>query len=365
MKVREVVSALEELAPLSLQESYDNAGLIAGDPEMKVSGVLCTVDITSKVIEEALKLQANLIISHHPILFSGLKTLTGKTAEEKVLIAALKNDLALYAAHTNLDKVKTGVNAMICTKLGLEATRILAPEGSQLFKLVCFIPGDHLETVRTAIFEAGAGMIGNYDSCSFTATGEGTFRGNELTDPFVGEKGKLHTEKEVRFETILTKTVIPGVIQAMIASHPYEEVAYDLYPLENKYEAVGSGMLGNFPEPVTHENFLQLLRKTFEIPVIRYAGEPKKQYRKIAVCGGAGSFLISRAIRARADAFITGDLKYHQFFEATDNMLICDIGHYESEQFTKEIFYSVLKKKFSTFAVHLSETVTNPIKYFL
>jgi len=261
--------------------------------------------------------------------------------------------------------VLSGLNDMICSKLGLEQTRILSPEGSQLFKLVCFIPSDHLEIVRAAIFEAGAGVIGNYDSCSFTTAGEGTFRGNESTNPFVGEKSKLHSEKEVRFETILPKTVMPEVIHAMISSHPYEEVAYDLYPLENKYETVGSGMLGEFAKPLPHKEFLQLLKETFHIPVIRYAGEPRKQYRKIAVCGGAGSFLIGRAISAKADAFITGDLKYHQFFEASDKFLICDIGHYESEQFTKEIFYTLLKKKFSTFAVHLSEIVTNPIKYFL
>lgn len=365
MKIYEVTGALEEYAPLELQESYDNSGLQVGDPSHEVSAVLCTVDVSSDIIDEAVKLKANLIISHHPVIFGNLKSITGRTAEEKIIIRALKHDIAIYSAHTNFDKIAEGVNQKICEKLGLTDTAVLSPSDGLLAKLVTFVPKDHADKVRNAMFEAGAGHIGRYDSCSFNLAGTGTFRGGEGTDPFVGETGKLHTEDEIRIETIVPKSILPRVLREMMAAHPYEEVAYDIYPLENSFTKAGSGMTGTLPEPVSHTALLKHLKKVFGIPVLRYAGKRKDKYQRIAVCGGSGSFLIKSAIHAGADAFLTGDLKYHQFFHAGDQLLVCDIGHYESEQFTKEIFYSLLTKKFSTFAVHLSGIVTNPIKYFI
>ncbi|MBN1950426.1 MAG: Nif3-like dinuclear metal center hexameric protein [Bacteroidales bacterium] len=364
MKISEVTAVLEELAPLGLQESYDNAGLLIGNPSWEVKAVLCTIDVTAEVLREAQKLGCNLIVAHHPLIFGNLKSLTGKTEEERIIIEAIRSDIAIYASHTNLDNIREGVNAMICQKLGLVNARILAPARGQLSKLVSFVPTDHANAVREAIFNAGAGHIGNYDSCSFSLAGEGTFRGGESANPFVGKKGELHREPEVRIETIVPNTLINQVVQAMLQSHPYEEVAYDIYPLENRYEGVGAGMIGEFPHPMQQDDFMRHLKNSFKTRVIRYAGPEKGSYRKVAVCGGSGSFLIKQARAARADVFITGDLKYHQFFEAGNELLICDIGHYESEQFTKEIFYSAITKKFSTFAVHLTSIVTNPIKYF-
>jgi dinuclear metal center YbgI/SA1388 family protein len=365
MKVKDIIKELEEFAPLCLQESYDNAGLIVGNPDMEVRAVLCTVDITAEIIEEALGLNANMIVAHHPLIFGNLKALTGNTYADSLVIKAIKNDLAIYASHTNLDNIAEGVNHTISQKLGLINTRILSPAKGLLFKLVTFVPSDHANSLREALFAAGAGHIGNYDSCSYNLEGRGTFRGNEKTNPYVGEKGILHQENEVRIETIVPKPLLNQVIDALTSVHPYEEAAYDIYPLENRYSKVGSGMVGEFSDALSHKEFMTLLGKVFHIPVIRYSGTEKQEYKRIALCGGSGSFLTGKAAGAKADAFLTADIKYHQFFETPDNLLICDIGHYESEQFTKEIFYSLLTKKFSTFAVHLSSIVTNPIKYFV
>ena len=363
MKIQEIINALDELAPLAFQESYDNAGLTVGDSNADAKGILCAVDVTEDVIKEAVKLKANLIVSHHPVLFHGLKSLTGNSYNERIILKAIKHDIALYASHTNIDNMIGGVNHKICEKLGLTRCKIMNPLAGKLIKLVTFVPEKYADKVRTALFESGAGTIGNYDNCSFNSSGTGTFKGDENTNPFAGEKGKLQHEKEIRIETIVPDHILSQVINKLLLTHPYEEVAYDLYPLKNKYELAGSGMIGEFEKAITKEEFFTLLKKTFGLSFVKYSGIDQENYKKIAVCGGSGSFLIHKAIQLKAHAFLTGDIKYHQFFDAEEKITLCDIGHYESEQFTKEIFYSFLTKKFSKFAVHLSQTVTNPIKY--
>ena len=365
MKIKEAIQLIEDLAPLSLQESYDNSGLTLGNDENKLSGILCTIDVTEKVIEEAIKLKANLIVSHHPVIFAGIKSLTGRSENERVVINAIKNDITLYAAHTNIDNASGGVNHKIAEKLGLSKLQVLEPHKNSLVKLVTFVPKEHAEKVRQALFNGGAGTIGNYDSCSYNINGTGTFRGNEKTDPFVGEKGKLHFEDEVRIETIVPNYSVRNVLTKLLKSHPYEEVAYDLYPLINNNPSVGAGLVGVLNKAITAIDFLDKLKAAFHTQVIRYTGKTEAKVMKIAICGGSGSFLLPHAINANADAFVTADIKYHQFFEAENKILLCDIGHYESEQFTKEIFYTLLTKKLSTFAVHLSKVVTNPINYHL
>ncbi len=322
------------------------------------------MDVTEKVIDEAIEKKAQLIVSHHPLVFSGLKKITGKNDVERSLIKAIQNNISIYAAHTNLDSVAGGVNGKICEKLKLQNCKILQPASGLLKKLVTFIPENHSEEVRKAVFEAGAGNIGNYDFCGFTTIGLGSFRGNENTNPFVGEKGKIHYEKEVRFETIFPSHLQGKIVHALLQAHPYEEVAYDIYPLENKNHNVGMGMVGEFTEPIPETEFLQKLKSTFNTGVIKHTALKNKPVKKVAVCGGAGSFLLSAAIAAGADFFVSGDFKYHQFFEAENKIVIADIGHFESEQFTKELFYELLKKKFPKFAVHLSEVNTNPVFYF-
>jgi len=362
--LKDITNFLESFAPLGLQESYDNAGLITGDVNAEITTVLITLDVTEKVVEEAVQKKAQLIVSHHPVVFSGLKKLTGKNYVERTLIKAIKNDIAIYTAHTNLDSVEGGVNHKICEKLGLQNCKILQPAGEQLKKLVTFIPVEQSNQVREAVFNAGAGNIGNYDSCGFTAEGFGSFRGNEESNPFVGKKGEIHTEKEVRFETIFPGYLQGKVVDALLKAHPYEEVAYDIYPLDNKFDKVGMGMIGTLINSVSETEFLQKLKTTFNTGVIKHTALKDKPVNKVAVCGGSGSFLLNAAIAAGADFFVSGDFKYHQFFDAENKIVIADIGHFESEQFTKELFYELLTKKFPKFAVHLSEVGTNPVFYF-
>ena len=364
MKIREITAFFEKLAPLAYQESYDNSGLQVGNYSMEVTGAIVAIDITEEVIEEAMGKKINLVIGHHPVIFGGLKSITGKTMAERVVQKAIKNDIAIYAVHTNIDSIRQGVSGKICEKIGLRNTRILDPVQNRLKKLVVFVPVDNAEKLRQALFEAGAGVIGNYDSCSYNLEGIGTFRGGEDTNPYVGEKGKLHTEPEVRVETVFPEHLKGQVITAMLQAHPYEEVAYDIYPLENKYPEIGMGMIGDLDEPVSENAFLEMLKGTFRTGVIRHTALLGKEVRKVAVCGGAGSALLRKAISEKADFFVSGDFKYHQFFDAEGKIVVADIGHFESEQYTTEIFYDLLLKNFPKFAVQLSEINTNPIKYF-
>lgn len=361
--IGEIVQYLESVAPLTLQENYDNSGLQTGNPSDLINAALVTLDVTEEVVDEAIEKGAGLIVAHHPVIFGGLKKLTGSNQVEQVIIKAIRNKIAIYAAHTNLDSVEGGVNSMIARKLGLTNQKILQPAVSVLQKLVTFIPPAQLDQVRNAVFDAGAGHIGNYDRCSYNTEGSGTYRGDDSTNPFAGEKGIFHNEKEIRFETIFPSWLEKKIINALITAHPYEEVAYDIYPLKNRFDKAGMGISGTLPQPLEATEFLNLLKEVFHIPVIRHSKLPDKKIEKVALCGGAGSFLLKDAIAAKADIFITGDIKYHQFFDTGNNIAIADIGHFESEQFTKELFVELLTKKFSTFAVHLSEVITNPVNY--
>lgn len=363
MLLRDIMAHLESLAPISLQESYDNSGLLVGSPSWRVNAALICLDCTPEIVEEAKAKGCNLIIAHHPIVFSGLKKINGKNYVERTIIAAIKNDIAIYAIHTNLDNVKNGVNQKICEKLGLVNTKILAPKKELLFKLAVFVPKTHVEIVKNVIFETGAGQIGKYDECSFSMPGEGSFRATEEATPFVGQIGKRHSEEEIRIEVILPKWLTNRTITAIKTVHPYEEVAYDIYALENEYTMVGSGMIGELPTPVPPLDFLKRIKQEMEADGVRYTAFHKDEIKTVAVCGGSGSFLLGNALAVGADLFVTADFKYHQFFDADNRIIIADIGHYESEQFTIELISDWMGKKFATFATHLAETVTNPVRY--
>lgn len=365
MKLKQISQYIESIAPLAFQESYDNSGLIIGQPEDEISGVLISLDITEEVLDEAISKNLNLVICHHPIVFSGIKKLNGRNYIERCVAKAIKNDIAIYAAHTNLDSVFGGVNSKICEKLELHNCKILAPSPGFLKKLVTFVPTADAEKVRSALFDAGAGHIGNYDSCSYNVNGQGTFRGNDQTNPYVGEKNQLHTEEEVRMETIFPRHIQSKVIQALLQAHPYEEVAYDIYPLDNDYQQAGIGMIGELTESMDEISFLNKLKAIFGCAVIKHTKLLGRPIRKVAVVGGAGSSYLNKAIAQKADIFVSGDFKYHQFFDAENQIVIADIGHYESEQFTKEVFYELLTKKFPKFAIHLSATNTNPVSYLI
>ncbi|MGC9375166.1 MAG: Nif3-like dinuclear metal center hexameric protein, partial [Bacteroidales bacterium] len=312
MKIREIISSIESFAPLAFQEDYDNAGLIVGDQEQEAKGALITVDVTEEVIDEAIQKKINLIIAHHPIIFVALKKITGKNYIERIIIKALKNNIAIYAAHTNLDNIQGGVNSKIAEKLNLQNTRILAPLNNQLMKLVYFVPVSHAEQTRNAVFDAGAGHIGNYDMCSYNIEGEGSFRAGEDTHPFVGKKNEIHYEAETRVETIFPKHLKPKIINALIEAHPYEEVAYDIYPLDNIFNKVGAGIIGELAKAIPEIDFLEQVKKVFNAQCIRHTKLLYKPVRKIAICGGSGSFLLKEAMKQNADVFISADFKYHQ-----------------------------------------------------
>jgi dinuclear metal center YbgI/SA1388 family protein len=365
MKLSLLTAYLESLAPLAYQEDYDNSGLIVGQPEMEINQALISLDCTEAVVDEAIAHNCQLIISHHPIVFRGLKKFNGKTYVERVVEKAIRNHIAIYAIHTNLDNVMNGVNERICETLGLTNCRILAPKNGLLKKLVTYVPADKAEQVRNALFHAGAGNIGNYSECSFNADGTGTFKGNEDSTPYVGEPGTRHYENEVRMETIYPVNLESKLLMALFLAHPYEEVAYDLYTLSNQHQQVGSGMIGELDEAMDEEEFLFVLKEKMHAKVIRHTEFTGKSVKRVAVCGGAGGFLLKHAIAAGADIFVTADYKYHEFFDAEGKLVIADIGHFESEQFTQQLLYEIIRKKFANFAVRLTEINTNPVKYFI
>ncbi|MCS6968158.1 MAG: Nif3-like dinuclear metal center hexameric protein [Bernardetiaceae bacterium] len=364
--VGRVTQLLSAWAPLTLQESYDNAGLLIGSPHQPLRGILICLDVTEEVVEEAIQQQCNLIVAHHPVIFSGLKKLNGHTWVERVAIKALKNDIAIYAIHTNLDNVLSGVNKRIADKIGLKNVRILSPRLNSLQKLVVFIPVSHTEIVRQAIAEAGAGQIGNYSYCTFTLRGEGTFKPNEKANPFLGQAHQLERVTEDRLEVIFPAHLQGSVIAAMRQAHPYEEVAFDVYPLANENPEVGAGMIGELPTPLSMTDFLQLLKNAFHLSCIRHTRLLEKPVRRVAVCGGSGSFLIGQAIAAGADCFVTADVKYHQFFDAEGKILLADIGHYESEISTTELIYQYLQPHLpAEIPLLITKICTNPVFYFL
>ncbi len=363
MKIREICAYLDSEIPVAFQESYDNSGLQIGDQEQEAGSALIAIDITEEVVDEAIRKDCAIIFTHHPLIFNPIKKITSGNSAGRIIIKCLKNNIAVYSAHTNLDITHSWVSRKMAEKLGLEHVKVLVPLEKKLLKLVTFIPQSHLDKVRDAIFDAGAGSIGNYDRCGFMADGTGSFRGNENSDPFVGEKGKMSFEKEVRFETVLFSHIREKVVKAMLEAHPYEEVAYDLYPLENRNVDAGLGCTGITVTEMGEKEFIEHVSKVFGSNGIRYSKLSGRPVKKVALCGGAGASLINDAIASGADVFVTGDVKYHSFFEAENRILLIDAGHYETEKFTVEILKELIIKKFPKFALRFSETNMNPVNY--
>ncbi len=363
MKLYQITDTIEEIAPVPSQDSYDNAGLLVGNRNDAVTGALITLDVTEEVIDEAISLGYDLIISHHPIIFNPLKKLNGNNLVERCVIKAVKNGIALYAAHTNLDNSLAGVNAILGQKIGLQKTTILRPLKNMLRKLVVFVPESEHNNVRNSIFKAGAGVIGDYDCCSFNTSGKGTFRAKEGADPYVGEIGKLHVEPEIKIETVLPSWLENKVVKAVSEVHPYEEVAWDSYALTNDFPQKGAGMTGELQEPTDALAFLSMLKEVLRVPVLKHSPLTGKKVAKVGICGGAGGFLVNDAIIAGCDVFITGELKYHDYFLAEGKIILVEAGHYETEQFSKDLLYKILKEKFTTFALQISGINSNPVQY--
>ena len=363
MIIQHITDFLEHRFPLSLQESYDNCGLTYGHKKTALKGVLISLDVTEKIVEEAISKNCNLIISHHPVVFKGLKKINGSNMSERVIELCIRHEIALYAIHTNLDNHKEGVNKRIADKIGLVNTHILLPKKGTLVKLSVFVPEESTHTLSQAMFEAGAGSIGNYTECSFQSKGQGTYKPNKNAKPSKGNINQNSIENEMKLEFLVPLDRIGGVLHAMKTKHPYEEVAHDIVPLLNEQQDMGAGMIGTLKNPISTETFLKTIKKTFEAGVIKHTSIIHNEIKTVAVCGGTGSFLIEQARRKKADIFISSDIKYHEFFDANEELIIVDIGHYESEQFTINLIYENLKEKFSNFALHLTEVNTNPVKY--
>ena len=355
---------MDSAIPLSFQEGYDNSGLQLGLPDKEINSALLTIDVTEAVLDEAAYAGCDIIISHHPVIFTGLKRLSGQSLAERILLKAIRLDIAIYSSHTNLDAINNGVSRKMAEKIGLTNVRVLVPLRNRLLKLVTFVPDNHLDKVKEAIFDAGAGVTGGYDNCGFSSQGTGSFRGSESTHPFVGEKGRVHFEKETRFETVLFSHLKDKVIEALIKAHPYEEPVYDIYMLENENIETGMGCKGELNKAIEVKEFLKLVSEAFTAKGLRYSSMTGKKIKMVALCGGSGGSLINDAIAAGADAFVTAEIKYHSYFESGEKILLADIGHYESEKFSAEILHDLIIKKFPKFALRFSEINTNPINYF-
>jgi dinuclear metal center YbgI/SA1388 family protein len=364
MTIKELTDYLEKIAPLSYQEDYDNCGLIIGDSNAEITNVLVSLDVTLEVIEEAIAKKCNLIIAHHPLIFKGLKKLNGKNFIEKSVIKAIKNDIAIYAIHTNLDNVTNGVNFKIAEKLNLQNVSILKPKSDTLMKLTVFCPKDNTPKLQDAFYAAGAGEIGNYSNCSFKSSGIGSFKPNAAATPVIGKNNKYEEVEENRIEVVFPAYLEGKMLDTLRKNHMYEEVAYYLHKIENQNQGVGSGAIGFLPHTMSKADFLAYLKKSMELNVIRFTETKTEKIKKVAVCGGVGSFLLADAKKQGADAFVTADYKYHEFFDAENQIMIADIGHFESEVYTKDLIVEIISKKFTNFASYLSEIDTNPIKYY-
>lgn len=363
MKIQDITNHIEQLAPLAYAEDFDNVGLLVGDYNTTITGVLVTLDTLEETVDQAIDEKCNLIVSFHPIIFGGLKKLNGNNYVERIVIKAIQNNIAIYATHTALDNSFSGVSAKMCSVLGLKNKQVLIPQKETIKKLVTYVPIDHADTVRKALFNTGAGGIGNYSNCSFNTQGTGTYKGNEASNPTLGEKGVLHQEQETQIAITYAKHLESKVLKSLFESHPYEEVAYEITTLENTNQHIGIGMIGELPTPMNSTDFLKYVKKQMNTTCIRHSAPLSKNIQKVAVLGGSGSFGISAAMSKNADAYITADFKYHEFYKAEGKILITDIGHYESEQFTKNLLVDYLQEKFCNFAIILSNKSTNPIYY--
>lgn len=365
LKLKEIIQVLEDWAPPSDAEDFDNVGLQVGHLEQDINKALITLDITDEVMDEALEADANLIITFHPLIFKGLKKLSGNNRIERLVVKAIQNNIAIYAIHTNLDAQIDGVNGMIAEKLGLQNCEILIPKQDDLFKLIFFVPKGEADMVKEAIFSTGAGTIGNYAECSFNSQGQGTFKPIKKANPTLGSLNQRHTEPETKVEILLQQKDINAAIGAMMQAHPYEEVAYDLILLKNKNKTKGMGQIGTLSKPMKAVDFVNFVKEKLETKVVRHSSLIQKPIEKVAVLGGSGAFAIANAKAVNADAFVTADLKYHDFFLAENQILLCDTGHFESEQFTKNLITRYISEIFPNFAVLISNINTNPVNYYI
>jgi dinuclear metal center YbgI/SA1388 family protein len=366
MIVKNLIKHIETWAPPGIAWEKDNVGLQLGSTQSQITNVLLCLEVDSKVVDDAIKKRCNLIISHHPLIFTPLKSITDRDNQSDLIKKIIKNDINVFSAHTNLDFAKDGVSFQLAKKLKLQQIRFLKNLSSNQYKIVVFVPEKFVEKVASAMHIAGGGQIGDYSNCSFRIVGQGTFKGSNSTNPFVGIKGNLEYVREIRLEMIANSFDLPKILSAMKESHPYEEVAYDLYKLNNENVNFGMGAIGVLNQSMTKEEFLFYVSKSLKIKNFRYNSGKKNKIRTVAVCGGSGSDLADEAIKQNADAFITADVKYHKFQDVQNKILLIDAGHYETEIFILD----ELKRRIQKFLnngnnkVYKYKGSTNPIIFY-
>lgn len=367
MTIKEFQKSFESILPPAIAWKNDNVGLQVGNGNDKITGVVVALDATMEIALEAKKNKANLVVTHHPLLFYPLKNVTSDSRIGELVLWFAQHNINLYAAHTNLDSVKWGVNFALATALGLKNVTILSPMKESLTKIVVFVPHDYVEKVAEAMHAAGAGTFTKYDQCSFRTEGTGTFRGMNDAKPFLGKVGMLEKAKEIRLEMLCEHWKINSVLSAMVKAHPYEEVAYDIYPLINENTEYGLGAIGNLPKKMNEKEFLGLVQKTLGTPMLRFSPS-SRTVQRIAVCGGSGSEFIANALHQHADAMITADLRYHTFQAYEHQLLLIDAGHYETERFVlpvlAEKIKEILKQQTTSIKVFITKHSTNPVKYY-
>ncbi|MDG1762742.1 MAG: Nif3-like dinuclear metal center hexameric protein [Flavobacteriaceae bacterium] len=362
--IKNIINIVDQWAPPAYAEDFDNVGLLVGDPSGECSGILVSLDCIEGVVDEAITEKCNLIICFHPIIFSGLKKITGKDYVERVVLKAIRHDIAIFALHTRLDNHPEGVNKVLIEKLGVSNSKVLIPKPSGIKKLNTYVPKEHSGKVLESLHKAGAGALGNYSDCSFTLEGRGQFKGNEASTPHLGKPLEKINVDETQIQVVFESHLSPLVEKALLTSHPYENVAFEIYSLDNTLPSIGMGRIGSLKQSMDEEMFLNLIKTKLNPKGIRHSPLIGRKIQTIAVLGGSGSFAISQAKQQKADAFITADLKYHQFYQGETEVLLIDVGHYESEQFTKNLIFDYLIKKMPNFAIVLSRTKTNPVNYF-
>ncbi len=364
IQVKDITNYLEQWAPLCYQEDYDNSGLLIGTSDAVVTGVLICLDVTEDVMNEAIREGCNLIIAHHPIIFTKIKQITTATHTGRSIMQAIKHNIAIYAIHTNLDNIAEGINGCMAGRLNLQKQCILEPKTHTFQKLAVYVPLAYVDIVRDALHEAGAGHIGNYTRCSFMTAGIGTFQPNDMAHPTIGQKDILEQVNEYKLEVIYPNYLSKHIITALQKAHPYEEVAYLIQPLENKDNQVGGGMIGELKEPLDIHSFLSYLKDKMHLKHIRHSVPSNNNIKRVALCGGAGISLLPEAIKNGADAFITADVKYHNFLDAAEKLLLVDVGHYESEVSMRELLYNKLLQEYKNILLLISKSNTNPVCYF-
>lgn len=364
MTIKEVTQFLESRFPLYLQEDFDNCGVQCGNVNNEISGAMVCFEMTEKIIDEAISKNCNLVISHHPLILKrGITKIVPSDRVGAMICKALANNMVLYSMHTNIDSGEGGGNDVFAEKLGLSDVKVMAPVKGLYRKLVVNVPAEHSEKLKEALFKIGCGQQGNYQKCSYSTLGKGQFEPNGEAKPFIGTQNNLEKVEEERIEMIYPAYLQHAVIQAIYENHPYEEPAFDLFSLENTERKVGLGRIGELPEEMDCKEFFSYLKEKLNLEHLRYCGDEGKKIRRVAVCGGGGAGFIDTAIALNADAYVSGDFKYHDFFKSHSGTVLVDIGHYEGECFIKNIIFNLLKEKFTTFAVLSSEFENLNVKY--